>query len=46
MMRLLTDMERFEELHDFGVMCQEDHEKEQASLIPTGMKLTKTPTSN
>lgn len=46
MMILLTDTERFEELHDFGVMCQEDHEKEQTSLIPSGMKLTKTPTNN
>jgi hypothetical protein len=46
MMRLLTDFERFDELHDFGVMCLEDHEKEQASIVPSGMKLAKTPIQN
>ncbi len=42
-MRLLTDIDRFEELHDFGVMCQEDQEKEKASLIPTSKSLSKVP---
>lgn len=46
LMALLTDMDRFDELHDFGIMCQEDYEKEQMSIIPSNMKLAKTPMDN
>lgn len=46
LMSLLTDMDRFDELHEFGMMVQEDIEKEQASIVPSGMKLAKTPTDN
>ena len=42
-MALLTDMDRFEELHEFGVMVQEDIEKEQASIVPSNMSLKKVP---
>ena len=43
LMALLTDMDRFEELHEFGVMVQEDIEKEQASIVPSNMSLKKVP---
>lgn len=43
MMRVLTDMEKFDELHDFGVMCQEDIEKEKVSILPAGKSLKKVP---
>ena len=43
-MALLTDMDRFDELHEFGIMVQEDIEKEQTSIVPSDMKLAKTPT--
>ena len=46
LMALLTDTERFDELHEFGVMIQEDIEKEKASIVPSNMKLAKTPTNN
>lgn len=46
LMALLTDMDRFDELHEFGLMVQEDIEKEQASIVPSDMKLAKTPTEN
>jgi hypothetical protein len=46
LMALLTDMDRFDELHEFGVMIQEDMEKEALSIVPSDMKLTKTPTEN
>lgn len=46
LMTLLTDMDRLDELHEFGVMVQEDIEKEQASIVPSGMKLAKTPAEN
>lgn len=45
-MALLTDMDRFDELHEFGVMVQEDMDKEAASIVLSGMKLDKTPTEN
>lgn len=44
LMALLTDMDRFDELHEFGVMCQEDYEKEQASIVSSDMSLKKVPT--
>ena len=43
MMRLLTDVERFDELHEFGNMCLEDAEKEKASIVPSGKSLKKVP---
>lgn len=46
LMALLTDMDRFDELHEFGVMIQEDMDKEAASVVPSGMKLAKTPIEN
>ena len=46
LMALLTDVDRFDELHEFGVMVQEDIEKEAASIVPSDMKLAKTPIQN
>ena len=46
LMSLLTDMDRFDELHEFGAMVQEDIEKEKASIVPSDMKLAKTPIQN
>lgn len=46
LMALLTDMDRFDELHEFGVMIQEDIEKEKLNIEPSDMKLAKTPTIN
>ena len=46
LMALLTDMDRFDELHEFGLMVQEDIDKEAASIVPSDMKLAKTPTIN
>ena len=46
LMALLTDMDRFDELHEFGILVQEDIEKEQTSIVPSDMKLAKTPTIN
>ena len=46
LMALLTDMDRFDELHEFGLMIQQDIEKEQMSIIPSNMKLAKTPMDN
>lgn len=43
LMALLTDMDRFDELHEFGIMCQEDYDKEQASIVPSNMNLKKVP---
>ena len=45
-MVLLIDMDRFDELYEFGVMVQEDIDKEQASIVPSGIKLAKTPIEN
>lgn len=46
LMALLTDMDRFDELHEFGIMVQEDIEKEQTSIVSSDMKLAKTPIEN
>ena len=35
-----------DELHEFGLMIQQDIEKEQMSIIPSNMKLAKTPMDN
>lgn len=44
LMALLTDMDRFDELREFGIMVQEDIEKENNSVVPTGKNLLKVPT--
>lgn len=46
LMALLTDMDRFDELHEFGVMVQEDMDKEVSTTVPSDMKLAKTPVQN
>lgn len=43
LMALLTDMDRFDELHEFGVMVQEDMDKEAVSIVPSTMSLKKVP---
>lgn len=42
-MRILTDMDRLEELHNYGKMCKEDVEKEKNSIVPCNKSLRKVP---
>ncbi len=42
-LRVITDVERFEELHNFGNMCFEDAIKEENSILATDKKLNKVP---
>ena len=42
-LRVITDVERFDELHNFGNMCFEDAIKEENSILPTDKKLNKVP---
>ena len=42
-MILLTDMERFDELHDFGIICFEEAEREKNSIVSSNKSLKKVP---
>lgn len=42
-MRVLTDMDRLEELHNYGKMCEEAVEKERNSIVPSNKNLRKAP---
>jgi len=42
-MRVLTDMDRLEELHNYGKMCEEAAEKERNSIVPSNKNLRKAP---
>ena len=42
-LRVITDVERLDELHNFGNMCFKDAIKEDNSILPTDKKLNKVP---
>lgn len=43
-MRILTDEDNFDVLHEYGVMCEAEREKEKNSIVPCGKELNKVPT--
>lgn len=43
-MRILTDEDSFDVLHEYGVMCEAEREKEKNSIVPCGKELKKVPT--
>lgn len=43
-MRILTDEDNFDVLHEYGVMCEAEREKEKNSIVPCGKELKKVPT--
>jgi len=42
-LRVITDVERFDELHNFGNMCFEDDIKKENNILATDKKLNKVP---
>jgi predicted CopG family antitoxin len=42
-MRILTDEDSFDVLHEYGVMCEAEIEKEKNSIVPCGKELKKVP---
>jgi hypothetical protein len=42
-MRVLTAEDNFDILHEYGVMCEAEIEKEKNSIVPCGKELKKVP---